>query len=139
MRWSRHQSRLLAIGALPIVAVAFVSLADATDCGHSATLPTTDPIGCANCHRTATPGGQDLNPFGQDFANGGHVWNSTLALRDSDADDCSNGFELGDSNGDGVLDGYITQQNSNPGVADCSGGALTEPRTWGDLKALFQR
>ena len=138
MKRNRPGSQLLAIGA-SLLALTVVSVAGSNDCGHSAALPTTDPYRCYNCHGTAAPNRLDLNPFGRDFAANGHVWNADLAAMDSDEDVCSNGFELGDSDGNGVMDGHATQQGSNPGVPDCSGGAFNDPVTWGTLKSLFQR
>ncbi len=79
-----------------------------------------------------------MNPFGVDFRGNNRVWNAVLAQMDSDDDGCLNGVELGDSDGDGQLDGNIHEENGNPGVADdCGSGALTDEVTWGALKALF--
>ena len=58
--------------------------------------------------------------------------------RGCDGDKCSNGFELGDVNGDGVFDqAGLPQENSNPGdPSDCN-IALTE-RTWSAIKKIFE-
>jgi hypothetical protein len=56
----------------------------------------------------------------------------------SDGDNCSNGFELGDSDGDGENDVGVTELQTNPGVDDCSGASVNET-TWGSLKALFDQ
>lgn len=118
-----------------------LSTAEPQDCGHSAALPTTVPYGCADCHVGDSPvaGDAALNPFGVDFQNNNLVWDLALANMNSDGDECANGVEIGDADGDGRLDGGVIEQSSNPGVDDCSGGALVNPQTWGNLKALFQQ
>ena len=87
-------------------------------------LPSFNKYKCANCHATAKPDAThyDLNSFGNDFLANGKVWNKALANMNSDNDKCSNGFELGDVNGDGVYDqGGEVLENSNPGNgADCT-------------------
>ncbi len=110
---------------------------DATT-GDIEQLPVATRFGCQNCHFSSQPTGPDLNPFGVDFRGNNRVWNADLAQMDSDDDGCLNGVELGDSDGDGQLDGNIHEENGNPGVADdCGSGALTDEVTWGALKALF--
>lgn len=61
-------------------------------------IPNGATFSCANCH-VDPAGGGTRTPFGNDFANNSHLWNSTLAARDSDADTYSNGVELGDPTG----------------------------------------
>jgi len=103
-----------------------------------ATLPSSQRFQCRICHVSTqpVPGSSTLNPFGIDFQKNGNIWNSTLALLNSDGDNCANGFELGDMDGDGFLDSGIDEENSNPGdPTDCS-IALTE-QTWGKIKELF--
>lgn len=70
-------------------------------------LPNT--AGCSNCHNNINGGPgcslpPCLNPFGMAFDAAGRVWSPTLAARDTDGDGCSNGEEIGDADGDGVLD-----------------------------------
>lgn len=105
-------------------------------------LPVVDPFRCAICHVEAAPSSaqHDLNVFGLDFLSNGRSWNAALAALDSDGDGCSNGVELGDANGDGIADGGVTELTSNPGVpGDCWGELVIDARTWGALKALFDR
>lgn len=76
-------------------------------------LPNGNVFGCANCHISAGGGGA-LNDFGGQvssgyLSSGNVVWNNTLATMDSDGDGFSNGFELGDP------DGNWTSDASNPG------------------------
>jgi hypothetical protein len=142
-RYERHPARgvLLALG---LAAAGLVLTVHATD--HYLRLLPVDPAEsiymCRNCHvsESPTPSSSDLNPFGEDFRDAGFAWNAELAALNSDGDGCTNGVELGDSDGDGVLDGNVTRETGNPGVADdCGDGALTDPKTWGALKVLFQR
>jgi len=105
------------------------------------TLPLATPFECLICHGSAdpTPADHDLNAFGADFLANGRIWNATLAALDSDHDNCTNGVELGDVGGDGQIDGNITSLLSNPGVTGDCGGSMVDGRTWGELKALFDR
>lgn len=103
-------------------------------------LPVTTRFACLNCHLSSQPtaGDFELNAFGQDFLANDRIWNVDLAQLDSDGDGCLNGVELGDSDGDGLPDGNVSEEMGNPGVVDeCGGGALTDEVTWGALKALF--
>ena len=97
-----------------------------------------DPYRCLICHQTdpGDTGDVSRNPFGAAFEANRRVWDLALANLNSDGDDCSNGVELGDTNGDGENDGNVSELQSNPGVNDCA-GASVDSRTWGDLKALF--
>jgi hypothetical protein len=102
-------------------------------------LPAYERFQCMNCHTIPSPTDQipDLNPFGDDFlANDGH-WDRVLALMNSDGDRCSNGSELGDRDGNGVLDDAgRPRENGNPGdPADCT--APIDAATWGIIKDLF--
>ena len=101
-------------------------------------LPTTSRFRCLNCHAIQDPeiSQAELNPFGQAFANNGFKWDETLARERSDGDNCANGFELGDVDGDGELDAGIEQERSNPGEAGCT--LQLDERTWGRLKELFR-
>jgi hypothetical protein len=105
-------------------------------------LPLWEPFRCLTCHEVEipSPGNGPLNPFGEDWLANGGVWDLNLANMDSDRDDCTNGFELGDDDGNGEPDGNVTAQGSNPGVQDeCGGSGLVEERTWSALKALFDQ
>ena len=131
-----------ALAALLIGVFCCCGVASATESLMDDQLPAYDNsrFGCLICHNSATPA-QDssLNVFGDASVANGLVWNSTLAAGNADGDDCSNGAELGDVDGDGQLDGNTTEENGNPGVEDsCAGHALTEAATWGALKNLFQ-
>lgn len=104
-------------------------------------LPSYEKYRCALCHTTSTPviGGSDLNTFGSDFVANGGVWDMALAQKNSDGDRCSNGFELGDRNGDGIFDnpGGDLLENSNPGDPnDCT--VPVDARTWGIIKDMFR-
>ena len=101
-------------------------------------LPTTTQFRCLNCHSAQDPSAANasLNVFGTAFRDNGLQWNSTLAALRSDGDHCSNGFELGDENGDGVLDANVTAERSNPGQDDCT--LQLDAKAWTALKALFR-
>jgi len=104
-------------------------------------LPTYLKFRCANCHVSANPTleSHDLNLFGKDFQANNYVWNRALAEKNSDQDRCTNGFELGDENGDGLVDqATTTMENSNPGDPNDCTIAMTEG-TWGIIKNLFKR
>lgn len=100
-------------------------------------LPTYSTFQCTICHTVTRPtaGSSELNPFGADFQLNGNVWNKTLALKNSDGDNCPNGFELADLNGDGMPDEPGSNENSNPGVQDCT--IALSKQTWGIIKELF--
>jgi hypothetical protein len=101
-------------------------------------LPSYSKFKCVLCHTTSAPttAFHPLNPFGEDFLANGSIWDETLAAMNSDGDRCQNGFEIGDWDGDGVLDEDNQMEYSNPGnPADCS-IALTHG-TWGLIKKLF--
>ena len=101
-------------------------------------LPAHERFQCMLCHTVATPTqpNDTLNLFGTDFKRNGNVWNRTLAALNSDGDACSNGFELGDRDGDGKLEPGAGMEQANPGdPTDCR-VALTES-TWGLIKRLF--
>lgn len=104
-------------------------------------LPAFNKFRCLICHSVANPTGAaaPLNSFGRDFQANGNVWDQVLAEMNSDGDRCSNGFELGDRDGDGVFDGETEPlEISNPGDrADCA-IALTEG-TWGAIKEVFRQ
>ncbi len=103
-------------------------------------LPAFSKFQCALCHTSSAPTASafTLNGFGIDFEANGNVWNEALALKNSDGDRCSNGFELGDVDGDGVYDqGGDPVENSNPGVADCT--LPVTKATWGFIKEIFSK
>jgi hypothetical protein len=105
-------------------------------------LPAYSKYRCAVCHTTATPTPQaaDLNAFGTDFKANGSLWDATLAGMNSDGDRCSNGFELGDRNGDGIYDDQGANnvvENGNPGNPnDCT--VPVDAKTWGIIKDIFR-
>lgn len=100
-------------------------------------LPVSSRFACLICHDTAEPLSADLNGFGTAFEQNGSQWNATLAAKSSDTDGCTNGFELGDENGDGKLDDTsLDAERYNPGNDDCE-LQLTD-KAWGQLKQLFR-
>jgi len=99
-------------------------------------LPAYKHYRCTICHTSSKPtNGNDLNNFGVDFKNNGYVWNSVLALKDSDNDGFSNGIELGDEDGDGVSEVII--ERSNPGDP-LNTPSSVDKETWGLIKSLFE-
>ncbi|MFH1756233.1 MAG: hypothetical protein ABIA59_11095 [Candidatus Latescibacterota bacterium] len=131
----------LAIGAFAFPLVLLLTPQDAggTD-QYMIRLPTYLKFRCANCHATATPdlASKELNLFGKDFMENGFIWNQTLANKNSDKDRCTNGFELGDENGDGLVDqASTTVENSNPGNPDDCSIAISN-QTWGIIKEIFR-
>ena len=101
-------------------------------------LPVTTAFRCLNCHTVQDPGSANaaLNGFGQAFKNNGFQWNTSLASSSADGDNCTNGFELGDENGDGIADPTVTRERSNPGQTDCT--LQITPQAWSALKTLFR-
>ena len=103
---------------------------------HMQKLPTSDRFGCLICHDTLAPETADLNVFGVAFENNGSRWDATLAGQSSDEDGCTNGFELGDEDGDGKLDSNVTLERYNPGNDDCE--LQITKQAWSQLKELFR-
>jgi len=99
-------------------------------------LPASGRFGCLICHQTAAPVSNDLNAFGAAFLDNGARWDAALAHSSSDEDGCTNGFELGDENGDGKLDDSVTAERYNPGSDDCP--LQINDSAWGELKKLFR-
>jgi hypothetical protein len=101
-------------------------------------LPTSERFRCLICHTVQGPGASnaELNLFGQAFQDNGLKWDEKLARERSDGDNCSNGFELGDENGDGELDGDRTEERSNPGEPGCT--LQLREDTWTAMKRLFR-
>jgi hypothetical protein len=101
-------------------------------------LPTSDRFRCLNCHTIQDPSTTqaELNPFGVAFRANSSRWDEQLARLRSDGDNCTNGFELGDVDGDGKLDDNVAQERSNPGEAGCT--LQLDEATWGALKKLFR-
>ena len=132
-----HCRQLSLVVAL-VASIVLCLPAAATDVDMSQLPPVVEPLRCLICHQTDPGETSDttLNLFGADFLANGRLWDDTLANQNSDGDGCSNGFELGDVDGDGENDGNVTELQSNPGVEDCN-GASVDHRTWGELKALF--
>ena len=84
-------------------------------------IPNGRALGCASCHVNPAGGGS-RTPFGMAIENNYLVprdrtgvvqWNAMLAMLDSDGDGVSNGQELGDPDGDNMVDTSI--QVTNPG------------------------
>jgi hypothetical protein len=84
----------------------------------------------------ATPQLATLNAFGVAFRDNGFRWDTRLAAMRSDGDACTNGFELGDQNGDGQLDQGVGAERSNPGQSDCT--LEINEAAWSALKKLFR-
>ena len=103
---------------------------------HMQKLPSSDRFGCLICHETAAPLTANLNAFGTAFQSNSSRWDATLAVQSSDADGCTNGFELGDEDGDGKLDASLTLERYNPGADDCE--LQITKRAWSELKKLFR-
>ena len=99
-------------------------------------LPVSSKFACLICHDTAEPVSADLNAFGTAFEQNDKRWDSQLAAQSSDTDGCTNGFELGDENGDGQLDEGLSTERYNPGNDDCE--LQIREAAWGALKKLFQ-
>jgi len=140
LRGLRHLRRAVRLPASLLVVVVLCVPAGATEADQQQ-LPVVDPFLCLICH-TSDPvesGSFALNAFGTDYLANARQWNAALASLDSDGDGCTNGFELGDADGDGQGDGNVEELRSNPGSANDCGGANVDSRTWGDLKALFDR
>jgi hypothetical protein len=129
--------RMLSIVAASLLLPVCVSTATATQV-YMQRLPATTSFRCLNCHDVQDPAASQasLNAFGTAFKNNGFKWDATLAALGSDGDKCSNGFELGDQDGDGVLDAGVTAERSNPGQTDCT--LQISEQAWSTLKQLFR-
>lgn len=127
----RHLLLLLASALL------YASAAHATSL-YMQQLPTSGQFRCLNCHNVQDPSAVSaaLNAFGADFRDNGFRWDRTLAQQRSDSDNCTNGFELGDEDGDGRPDPNVTLERSNPGQSDCT--LQLTPAAWSALKELFR-
>ncbi len=101
-------------------------------------LPVAGRFACLNCHVVPAPTSTNpsLNVFGVAFQNNGSKWDRTIAQLRSDSDICTNGFELGDEDGDGRTDTGVTEERSNPGQSDCT--LELTPQAWSALKTLFR-
>ena len=123
--------------ALPVAIVLMPLRADSTT-ELMARLPAYGRFECLLCHTIAKPTEETsaLNPFGVDFKRNGAVWNETLALLNSDGDACSNGFEMGDRDGDGKMAPGNLMEQSNPGNGQDCTVAITLS-TWGIIKKAF--
>jgi hypothetical protein len=123
-----------------VIGVVFACPAAATEADQDQ-LPITEPFLCLLCHVDQAPDPQSfaLNTFGSDYLANARTWDANLAAMDSDGDGCTNGVELGDADGNGESDGNVNRLQSNPGDGTDCGGASVDSRTWGELKALFDR
>ena len=121
---------------LLVCIVAFASGALLSSETFMSKLPVYERYQCALCHTVSEPvtGNAPLNAFGTDFHANGDKWDSALAEKDSDMDGFTNGFELGDEEGDGTS--VITSERSNPGDPFDSPSSLDE-KSWGIIKQLF--
>jgi hypothetical protein len=120
-----------------VLGIGWASHVDATQL-YMQRLPAATQFRCLNCHAVQDPGSANatLNSFGSAFRDNGLQWNQTLAALRSDTDRCTNGFELGDENGDGRLDPGAVAERSNPGQSDCT--LQLNETAWSNLKALFR-
>ena len=102
-------------------------------------LPVSDHFRCLSCHTVQDPAAAQarLNSFGQAFKNNGFRWDAVIARGNADGDNCTNGFELSDQNGDGTLDANTKTERSNPGEPGCA--LEITPQTWTKLKVLFRQ
>ncbi len=121
---------------LIVCVVAFASGALLSSETFMSKLPVYERYRCALCHTVTEPvaGNAPLNDFGKDFHANGDKWDATLAEKDSDQDTFTNGFELGDEEGDGTS--TLTTERSNPGDSFDSPSSLNE-KSWGIIKKLF--
>jgi hypothetical protein len=130
----------VATGFLALPIVVFFAPRDAAGTNEQMmTLPAYGKYRCALCHTAPTPNlDPTLNAFGNDFKDNGG-WGPTLAVMNSDGDRCTNGFEIGDRDGDGFYDNPAAEQveNGNPGDPnDCT--VSVDQSTWGIIKDLFR-
>ncbi len=130
---------------IPLLLPAFVLLAACVIAPAVATpslmeeLPISSRFRCLNCHNIQDPAPADaeLNPFGRAFKDNASHWDETLARAGADGDNCTNGFELGDENGDGrAEDPKLTEERGNPGEPGCA--LQLDQKTWQALKQLFR-
>lgn len=131
---------LVTAGALGTLLLATSGPADATET-YMLRLPTYTVNACRNCHTSSSPvpSSFELNPFGEDFKLFDYAWSDSLAHRNSDGDKCTNGFELGDEDGDGIPDDPLAggEENGNPGDSgDCP--VAISGKTWGLIKKIFR-
>lgn len=106
---------------LPAAARAFEPYASTLPCRTFATNSAGTSRPCVTCHDNPD-GGEGcaeglapcLNPFGAAYLANGKVWNTALAMLDSDGDGYSNGEELGDP------DGAWRAGTAFPGTCGCA-------------------
>ncbi|HZM17310.1 MAG TPA: hypothetical protein VFE28_15015 [Candidatus Krumholzibacteria bacterium] len=123
--------------ALTLLSFAAVAQVQATPTLMQA-LPTSSRFRCLNCHTIQDPSTAQaaLNPFGRAFKDNASHWDAKLARSGADGDNCTNGFELSDEDGDGKLDVGRTEERGNPGESGCALQLSTT--TWQSLKLLFR-
>ncbi len=113
----------------------------------AAKIPPTD-LGCTLCHSgpSATvdfipPGGSEsLTSFGRQWlslgvAPGDRLW-SEMAGLNADTDGCSNGYEMGDPDGDYPAGATPKPRFLDPSEQDCI--LPLDEQSWGNLKSLFE-
>lgn len=136
------------IAALVTTAVALASPVGATVTAQDKVPP--NSFGCTLCHAgtgvTATevpPAvAATLQPFGNDWVSlaadeSGRSWADMVAQSmDSDGDLCSNGYELGDPDGNYFEDQQLEDRDQDPNRDDCT--LPLDEQSWGNLKALFE-
>jgi hypothetical protein len=101
-------------------------------------LPLYSRFQCADCHVSANPtiASYTLNPFGVDFKANHEKWDGVLAPKDSDGDGFTNGYELGDQDGNGVPEAAF--ERSNPGDSLSKPNSSVDMKTWSQIKSLFE-
>ena len=101
-----------------ILSVFLASLSASARSWRVAQIPNGQSLSCLNCHLSRTGG--SVNKFGNEVSgivrsgSSDAFWSAALASKDSDGDGYTNGEELGDTNGDGIIDSNITEV-TNPG------------------------
>jgi len=121
-----------------VIAILTPALAFGTS-SYMQQLPNSSRFRCLNCHVVQDPmpsAARTLNPFGEAFRSNGFRWDRTLASQRSDGDNCTNGFEVGDQDGNGVRDPGVTQERKNPGELDCT--LQLDEKAWSALKQIFR-
>jgi hypothetical protein len=104
--------------------------------GNVDKIPNGEVYSCDTCHTDG--GGSPRNSFGLDFQANGGVWNSALAVEDSDGGGATNGLELLDPEGEwsqGDPDPGDPDDVTNPGDPEDDVQIGIEDSTWGRIKS----